>query len=55
VAVAASQLAQRVEDVDVEPHVRVRQAVAPCTRVEQDGDRPVDVARGLGDHRQTTG
>ena len=55
VAVADAQLAQRVEDVDVEPDVGVGQAGGPGPRVEQPRERPVDVAGRLGHQGQPTG
>ena len=55
VAVAPTELAQRVEDVDVEPDVGVGQAVGARPRVEEHGEGPVDVARGLGQQGQPAG
>ena len=55
VAVPPAELAQGVEDVDVEPGVRVRETGAPCSRVEQDDERRVEVSSGRGHQSQPSG
>jgi len=53
VAVAAAQIAQRVENVHVQRPVRVRQTGGPDPGVEKDGERAVDVTGGFVEKGQT--
>src|SRR5215217_4654191 len=54
-SVSPAELALRVEDVGIEPDVRISESVAPNAGVGQDGEGPFGVAARLGCHRQTSG
>ena len=55
VAVAPAELAERVEDVDVEPDVRVGQAVGARPGVDEHGEGSVHLTLGLGQQGQPAG